>query len=196
MALQHLDRFSPEERMHMQKALEFATKAHASQKRRGGGLYIAHPIATAQLLIDEFNADADTVITGLLHDTVEDTEARLEDIEQNFGPVVRFLVDGVTDYGQHDGNEHIPDKLVRADKSAEKALQYAAQDKRLLLVKIADRWDNMKTVEVHTPRGQVGYSRATLQFHVAHCRKLGFPKQAAEIERLCMTTIARWPQYQ
>jgi GTP diphosphokinase / guanosine-3',5'-bis(diphosphate) 3'-diphosphatase len=195
MALQHLDRFSPEERTRIQHAVEFATKFHAPQTRKGGGPYVSHPIAAAQLLIDEFNADADTVIAGLLHDTVEDTEASLEDIEREFGAAVRFLVDGVTDYGQSDGNSHIPDKFLRAEKSAAKALQYAEKDPRLLLIKFADRWDNMKSVHVHTPRGQVGYSRATLEFHVKQARKLGFHEQADAIQQLCEATIARWPQY-
>lgn len=190
------DRFSPEEQALIRKALEFAGHAHATQKRRGDGRpYVVHPAAVAQLLMDEFEADAETVMAGLLHDTVEDTAVTLEEVEREFGNAIRFLVDGVTDYGEGDGNQKVPDKLVRAQHSKEKAQRYAEKDERLLIVKIADRWDNMRTVHIHTPKGQVGYSKATIDFQVKEARRLGFQTQADALEQLCRATIAKWDAY-
>ena len=188
-----LARFSQDDQERINKALAFATHAHRHQKRIGGNMpYIVHPVAVAQLLVDEFNADAATVMAGLLHDVVEDTDASLDDIEREFGSEVKFLVDGATDYGKNDGNQHIADKIERAKYSKVKALKYAEKDERVLLVKIADRMNNMTTAGVHTPRGQVGYSRDTLAFHVVQARKLGFEKQAVELERMCNAFIDRW----
>jgi GTP pyrophosphokinase len=189
------DRFSPEEQGRIRKALGFAAEAHKTQLRKGGAPYITHPAAVAGLLMHEFNADADTVLAGLLHDTVEDTDVTLEDVEREFGPQVRFLVDGATDHGEGDGNPQVRDKLERAKHSKEKALRYAAQDERVLLVKIADRWDNLKTVHVHTPRGQIGYSTSSKEFHIKEARRLGFARQAEAMDALCDATIAKWAAY-
>jgi guanosine-3',5'-bis(diphosphate) 3'-pyrophosphohydrolase len=196
MELHHLERFSSEDRNRIARAVEYAKTRHQHQTRLGGGPYIVHPIGVAQRLIDKFSADADTVIAGLLHDTVEDTGASLDEIETLFGPVVRFLVDGVTDVGEGDGGEKISDKIHRARATEKKASGYGIKDPRVFIIKIADRTDNMYTVSVHSPRGQVGYSRATLNFHVRICRELGYESQADELQRLCEDTIARWPQYQ
>ena len=85
--------------LELEHAIDVATKAHSGQKRKSGEPYISHPLAVANLLI-EWEMDIDSVIAGVLHDTVEDTELRLEDIETLFGRDVAFLVDGVTKVGQ------------------------------------------------------------------------------------------------
>jgi GTP diphosphokinase / guanosine-3',5'-bis(diphosphate) 3'-diphosphatase len=194
--LKNLDRFSAQERALMDKALAFATHQHRNQKRAGGDTaYIVHPVAVAQALADEFGADAETVVAGLLHDTVEDTGASLDEIEKEFGPAIRFLVDGVTDYGQNDGNPHIANKLERAQDSKLKALRYAKQDPRVLLVKIADRTNNLKDIlelSPFSPRGQIGYAYDTLGFHVLQAQKLGLEKQARQLEMICDAIISKW----
>lgn len=189
------DRFSPEEKTSIRKALEFAAEAHKTQTRKGGEPYIVHPASVAQRLMDEIGADAETVMTGLLHDTVEDTEVTLDDIEREFGPKLRFMVDAVTDWGLKDGRAHISDKLERARRTKEKVREYAAKDRRVLFVKIADRADNMKTVGRYTPQGQVGYSKDTLGFHVPIARELGLDAIADEMETACNGFIAKWEAY-
>jgi (p)ppGpp synthase/HD superfamily hydrolase len=197
LMLQRLDRFSDEDRARIAKALAFSITAHAGQTRKDGKTpYVVHPVAVAQALIDKMGADAETVMTGLLHDVVEDTGVSLDTVEEAFGPAVRHLVDGVTDFGEGDGNPRVPDKLARWEKTKEKALRYAEKDSRLLLVKVADRWHNMQTVHVHTPRGQVGYARATKVFHIVQARRIGQDAMADELERMCDATIARWPEWQ
>jgi GTP pyrophosphokinase len=189
--LDRLDRFSPEERAWIQQALEYATLHHAPQRRIMGEPFIIHPVAVAQSLIDDFNADADTVVAGLLHDTVEDTDATLDDIERLFGKVVRHLVDGATEVGKGDGAPSIPDKVERAHKSRLKAYRYAETDPRLYLVKIADRWHNLKTGAAHRPKNQERIARETLDFHVPECRRLGFGAHADAIEGLAHRIIER-----
>lgn len=190
--LEHLERYSAKEQELILTALAFATKQHATQTRRDGKTpYIVHPIAVAQSLIDVYHADADTVIAGLLHDTVEDTEATLDQIDEMFGSHIRFLVDGVTDVGKGDGKPFVKNTFERAKLSKEKTLAYAAKDKRILLVKIADRFDNVLTIHNFTPHGQVGYATDTLMNHVKWARKLGFTKQADEAEQKCKEALAR-----
>ena len=196
MELSYTEKFSDDDLKRIKHAIAFATKAHEHQKRRGGEPYIVHPIAVAQSLIDEFHADVDTVITGLLHDTVEDTEVTLEDIEKEFGPTIRFLVDGVTDWGIKDGRNHIADKLERAKWTKKKVMEYAEKDPRLLLVKVADRKHNMHTVDRYTPSGQYGYSQDTLGFHVPIARRLGFTKEADELETMCLAFINKWKHHE
>jgi GTP diphosphokinase / guanosine-3',5'-bis(diphosphate) 3'-diphosphatase len=191
MSLNHLEKFSAQEQELIAKALEFATRHHSSQKRVSGKPYIVHPIAVAQSLIDDFHADAETIAAGLLHDTVEDTAATLPDIEQEFGHRVKFLVDGTTDVGVGDGHEPIADWEVRWNATMEKAHAYAAKDKGVYIIKIADRWHNLTTCSVLRSKNQVRLVRTTKEFHLPACRELGFASQAREIEKVCEEIIKR-----
>ncbi len=182
--LDNLDRFSVEEQLLIAKALEFATTHHAPQRRVSGEPYIIHPVAVAQILIDKFNADVMTVAAALLHDTVEDTSATLDDIELLFGVDIRFIVDGTTDVGKGDGREHIEDKHERADRTHHKVHEYAIKDSRIYLVKIADRWHNMTTCSALRFANQERLAMETMDFHVPAARKLGFDSHADELELL------------
>jgi len=192
--LYRLGRYNELERKRIEQALLFAQKYHATQKRISGEPYITHLFAVAQFLIDEFSADATTVIAGLLHDTVEDTTATLSDVEKQFGEEIRFLVDGATDVGRGDGREPVSEYTLRWQKSREKIEDYAKKDQRLLLVKIADRWHNMLTCDVMRPANQLRLAHQTLAFHVPSCRSLGFEAQADQIERICNEVIKRVEQ--
>ena len=119
----------------------FAMKAHGSQKRASGDPYFSHPLEVAGILT-RYKLDADTIVTALLHDTIEDTEISRDDVEEQFGPNVARLVDGVT-------------KLTRIEFQSDQAKQAEnfrkfvlamSEDIRVLLVKLADRLHNMRTL--------------------------------------------------
>lgn len=111
---------------------EFAKKAHGDQKRKTGEPYISHLEKVAQIAT-EYNADDSTICACLLHDTVEDTKRSLKDIKRNFGNTIAFLVDGVT-------------KEANPDKTLKKIKQYSEIDKRVILIKLADRIHNTQTI--------------------------------------------------
>jgi GTP diphosphokinase / guanosine-3',5'-bis(diphosphate) 3'-diphosphatase len=193
--LDRMERFDPLDRQRIEKALLFSKKYHEKQRRVSGEPYIIHPVAVAQSLIDTFGADADTVITGLLHDTVEDTDATLDDVEREFGPVIRFLVDGTTDVGKGDGQAEIEDRTSRDAATHKKVEAYAAKDPRIFIVKIADRWHNMLSCRALRPKNQKRLALETLSFHVPAARKLGFASQADQLQKTCEDVIAyvdRW----
>ena len=126
------------------RAYVFAAHAHAGQTRQSGEHYITHPLAVADILAS-LGMDESTIITGLLHDTVEDTNVSLKDIEQHFGADVAKLVDGVTKIGKihftaSDSSEHQQAENFR------KMILATAKDLRVLIVKLADRLHNMRTL--------------------------------------------------
>lgn len=123
------------------RAYVFAAQAHGRQKRKSGELFIIHPLAVAGLLA-EMRLDVETVITGLLHDTVEDTEVSLADIEQLFGAKVAFLVDGVTKLNHVDAES----KEVKEAENLRKIILAMSNDIRVIFIKLADRLHNMSTL--------------------------------------------------
>jgi GTP diphosphokinase / guanosine-3',5'-bis(diphosphate) 3'-diphosphatase len=189
--LQHLERFSASDKARITHALEFATRKHAPQRRVSGEPFITHPIAVAQLLVDEFNADTDTVMAGLLHDTVEDTGTGLEEIEQEFGAVIKFLVDALTDVGKGDGHAAVPERSERDMLTHAKVDAYAAKDPRVYLVKIADRWHNMLRCEALRPKNQKRLANETLRYHVPIARRIGFEGQAVQLQHASEAVLAR-----
>ena len=123
------------------KAFLFAVKAHGEQKRSSGEPYYTHPLAVAGKLT-EYRLDVASIITALLHDTVEDTDATLDDIEREFGKEIRLLVDGVTKLTKLEGkSEHL-----KQAENFRKLLIALSEDLRVLLVKLADRAHNMETL--------------------------------------------------
>jgi len=125
----------------IKRAYVFAAHAHGPQKRKSGELFITHPLAVAGLLA-EMGLDVETVVTGLLHDTVEDTQASLMDIEHHFGSVVADLVDGVTKLS----GAGIESKETKEAESLRKMILAMSKDIRVLFVKLADRLHNMSTL--------------------------------------------------
>lgn len=125
----------------MERAYAFAKKAHGSQKRASGEPYITHPVEVADILA-ELKLDTDTIITALLHDTVEDTQATIEDVRNEFGERVAYLVDGVTKLTQLElTSEH-----TKQAENFRKLVLAMSRDLRVLLVKLADRLHNMRTL--------------------------------------------------
>ena len=147
----------------IKKAVDFATKAHEGQKRKSGEPYIIHPKAVMETLL-EWGMDEDTAIAGVLHDTVEDTGVTLEEIKQEFGESVAFLVDGVTKIskarqGMRDIDTYLPvtrDNLLRL-------LVATGSDIRVLIIKLADRLHNLRTLSALSPEKQKKIAKETLE---------------------------------
>lgn len=163
------------------KAYEFSAKAHEGQLRRSGDPYILHPIGVAAVLA-EMQMDVDTIITGLLHDTVEDTVATLADIESNFGPSVSHLVDGVTKISQIKfRNTH-----EKQSENIRKMLIAMGKDIRVILVKLADRLHNMRTLNFMPVERQVPIARETLDIYGPIANRLGISWLKTELEDLSL----------
>ena len=135
----------------LKKAIDFATKKHEGQMRKSGEPYITHPLSVAALLV-EWGMDTDTVVAGVLHDTLEDTDTTLAEIEEIFSRDIAFLVDGVTKVskarsGMRDLNSYLP---ATKDNLA-KLLIAVGQDVRVIIIKLADRLHNMRTLQFLSP---------------------------------------------
>ena len=126
----------------LNKAYVYSMKAHGSQKRASGAPYFSHPLEVAGILAD-YKFDSKTIITALLHDVVEDTNKDLKDIKINFGNEISHLVDGVTKLSKFEGRSA---KFNQAE-NFRKLLLATSKDIRVLLVKLADRLHNMRTIE-------------------------------------------------
>ena len=159
------------------KAVEYADVKHQRQKRKDGSPYIIHPLAVAEV-VTEMGLDQDAVLGALLHDCIEDTDASHEEIENLFGTTVAELVEGVT-------------KLTRADFSSSEQAQMEnlrkmfmamSKDIRVVLIKIADRLHNMRTMQYQTPEKQVKKCRETMDIYAPLAHRLGMQKIKWELE--------------
>lgn len=174
---------SPEDEALITKAYAFSEEAHKTHTRRSGEPYFIHPAATA-LHLAQLGMDAPTIAAGLLHDTVEDGDVTEEDIEREFGPQVRFLVEGVTKLGKH--------KYRGAERHAEslrRLLVATSADVRVLIVKLADRYHNMTTLE-HVPeekRSRIALE--TLDIYAPLADRLGMGRMKKELEDLAFPHI-------
>ncbi len=161
------------------RSFAFAAERHAGQKRRSGEPYVVHPVGVARI-ISELRLDVPSVCAGLLHDCVEDTSATAEDIGRLFGTEIQFLVEGVTKLGQ------IP-WTTREERQAEnfrKMLLAMARDIRVILIKLADRVDNMRTL-AHMPRDkQERIARETMEIYAPLANRLGIQWMKVELEDL------------
>jgi len=162
------------------KAFRFAEKAHRGQVRRTGEHYIHHPIAVADTLA-ELQMDSLTIIAALLHDVIEDTTASKKDIERHFGEDVALLVDGVSKIGQirFDTKEQAEAENFR------KMLMAMSQDVRVMIIKLADRLHNMRTLDVMERGKQQRISKQTLEVYAPIAERLGLYHWARELQDLC-----------
>lgn len=165
----------------VREAVEFAAQKHGDQKRSSGEPYIIHPIGVAAILA-ELHLDLDSVITGILHDTVEDTETSLEEIQKRFGQSVAELVDGVTKISRITFR-------TNEEKQAEnfrKMVVAMAKDLRVILVKLADRTHNMRTLDYLPEKKRKLISQETLDIYSPLAGRLGIHWIKAELEDLCL----------
>ena len=144
--------------MKIRAAYECAAKAHEGQKRRNGEPYIIHPLCVAIILAD-LELDKETIVAGLLHDSVEDTWMTCEELEKEFGAEVALLVDGVTKLGQL---SYSSDKVEQQAENLRKMFLAMAKDIRVILIKLADRLHNMRTLQYMRPEKQQEKARETM----------------------------------
>ncbi len=172
------------------KAYATACEAHKDQTRKSGEPYIIHPLCVAIILAD-LELDKETIIAGLLHDVVEDTIMTNEELKEQFGPDVELLVDGVTklEQLQYTGDA-TPDRLTsREELQAEnlrKMFLAMAKDIRVILIKLADRLHNMRTLKYKSPESQKRITRETLDIYSPLAERLGISKIKIELDDLSL----------
>ncbi len=168
----------------VRKAYAFAEKAHGEQKRSSGDPYIIHPTEVAQILAD-LRLDLASICAAFLHDTVEDTSAKLEDIEREFGKDVATLVDGVTKLNKMSFR-------TTEEKQAEnfrKMIIAMSKDIRVIIVKLADRLSNMRSLQFLPTHKQKTISQETLDIYAPLANRLGMSRIKVELEDLCLRFI-------
>ena len=166
----------------IQKAYEVAKEAHKDQKRKSGEPYIIHPLCVAIILAD-LELDKETIVAGLLHDAVEDTWMTDEEVEKEFGSEVALLVDGVTKLGQLNYSK---DKVELQAENLRKMFLAMAKDIRVILIKLADRLHNMRTLQYMRPEKQQEKARETMDIYAPIAMRLGISKIKVELDDLSL----------
>ena len=169
----------------LNKAYVFAMQAHGTQLRASGDPYFSHPIEVAGILA-EMKFDSNTIITALLHDVVEDTKYNIKDIKKNFGIEVSNLVDGVTKLSKLEGRS---DKFNQAE-NFRKLLLATSDDIRVLLVKLADRLHNMRTIDfIKDKKKKIRIANETLEIYAPIAERMGMQEIRSELDELCFKVL-------
>ena len=166
----------------IEKAYRIAKEAHKDQVRKSGEPYIIHPLWVGIILAD-LEMDKETIVAGMLHDAVEDTAMTLDDITKEFGEEVALLVDGVTKLGQLSYSQ---DKLEVQAENLRKMFLAMAKDIRVIIIKLADRLHNMRTLEFMTPAKQQEKARETMDIYAPIAQRLGISKIKTELDDLSL----------
>ena len=178
--------YSAEEADLIEKAYYFAYEAHNGQKRKSGEDYIIHPVAVAKILIG-FGMDAQSVIAALLHDVVEDTPVTEEDVKKLFGATVALLVDGVTKLGK------VPlenkNKEEQQAENLRKLLLAMSEDIRVIIIKLADRLHNMRTLHFMPDQKRRDKARETIEIYAPIAHRLGIRPVKEELEDLAISYL-------
>lgn len=166
------------------KAFDFAVKAHANQRRTSGEPYIFHPIEVA-LILTELKLDSASIITALLHDTVEDTGVTMEQLEHQFGADIAKMVDGVTKLAKI---EFQPEHVKQAE-NFRKLFIAISEDIRVLLVKLADRLHNMRTLTFKSPEKRLKIAHETMEIYAPLAERIGIHKFKNELQDLAFSIL-------
>lgn len=178
------DHYSQEQVALLQKAVDYATEKHHGQTRKSGEPYITHPLQVAATLID-WGMDIDSIVAGVLHDTVEDTDATLEEIVELFGKDVAFLVDGVTKVSQaRAGMKNLESYLPSTTDNLTKLLIAVGQDVRVIIIKLSDRLHNMQTLQFKSEKKQKKIARETLDVFAPLADRLNMGRLRVQLEEL------------
>ena len=175
------DRSTLEERKVVRKAFSFAMVAHSGVKRKGGDPYIIHPLQVATIVLENMNLDATSVVCALLHDVVEDTDYTLQDMETHFGIKVAQIIDGLTKIEDVSGTV-----TSTQTENFKKILLTLSTDPRIILIKLADRLHNMRTLDAMPVEKQQKISSETMYLYAPLAHRLGFYAIKSELEDLCM----------
>ena len=166
----------------IEKAYKLAVKAHGDQRRKSGEPYIIHPLWVAIILAD-LEMDKETIAAGMLHDVVEDTKFTEEDIRREFGDEVALLVDGVTKLGRL---SYSSDKLEVQAENLRKMFLAMAKDIRVIIIKLADRLHNMRTLQFMTSAKQKEKAKETMDIYAPIAQRLGISKIKTELDDLAL----------
>ena len=167
------------------RAFRFSERSHQGQQRASGEPYLSHPLEVAGLLVD-FKMDVTTVTAGLLHDVLEDTDATKDDLQREFGPEIADLVDGVTKIGKL----AFSSREERQAENFRKMVVAMAHDLRVLMIKLADRLHNMRTLDYLAPEKAKKIAQETLDIYAPLAHRLGMAKVKAELEDLALRVMA------
>jgi guanosine-3',5'-bis(diphosphate) 3'-pyrophosphohydrolase len=166
------------------RAYRFSEKSHEGQQRASGEPYLSHPLEVAGLLVD-FKMDVTTVTAGLLHDVLEDTRTTKDDLAREFGPEIADLVDGVTKIGKL----AFSSREERQAENFRKMVVAMAHDLRVLMIKLADRLHNMRTLDYLAPEKAKKIAQETLDIYAPLAHRLGMAKVKAELEDLALRVM-------
>lgn len=183
--IEQVQRYNPGAQVDViRKAYDFSARAHEGQVRRSGEPYLQHPLAVAEVLAT-LKLDVPAIVAGLLHDTVEDTVCTQAQIEEAFGKDVARLVDGVTKIGQI----HFKSYEEKQAENFRKMLISMADDIRVILIKLADRLHNMRTLEHLSPAHQQKVAQETIEIYAPLANRLGIGWMKSELEDLCFKAM-------
>jgi len=171
----------------IEKAYEVARHAHEGQVRKSGEPYIIHPLCVGLILAD-LKLDKESICAGLLHDVVEDTEVSLEDLRDIFGEELAFLVDGVTKLGRLSSNV---DTTEEQGENLRKMFVAMSEDIRVILIKLADRLHNIRTLNFRKPEKQIKVARETLDIYAPLAQRLGISKIKVELDDLSLQYLKK-----
>ena len=172
---------SEEDSTLIRKAFDLAHEAHRYMRRKSGEPYIIHPLCVARIVVDEIGLGTTSVMAALLHDVVEDTDYTLEFIESQFGPKVAIIVDGLTKISDiFDNNSSLQAENFR------KMLLTLSDDLRVILIKLADRLHNMRTLDALSPDKQIKIASETIYLYAPMAHRLGFYSIKQELEDLSL----------
>lgn len=181
--------YQPQDLDLIRAAAEFAKQAHRGQKRDSGKPYVSHPLSVAGLLID-WEMDLSSVLAGILHDTIEDTDTTFEDIQQKFGSEMASLVDGLTKVGKaRSGMKHLDEYQPQTADNLSKLLIATSHDARVIIVKLADRLHNLTELQYKSPAKQKKIALESLEVFGPIADRLGMGQVRTQIEDLAFSYL-------